>query len=119
MNFINHLLLTLWAIIAPHDLRIEFGERTEIITIEGKLLATPKTKIHEIDDQTSWRTAAQIEVSGYRKNEKWHPAFGKIFVTTPGVLSGNFSGGQTVEVTGVIAPPKFPVAEGLFDYKTY
>ena len=35
------------------------------------------------------------------------------------MLPGEFFAGQAVEVTGVLAPPPVPVAEGLFDYRAY
>jgi len=46
-------------------------------------------------------------------NETWQPAFGEIMVSTPGTPATNFFRGQSIEVSGVIAPPSPPLAEGL------
>jgi competence protein ComEC len=40
-------------------------------------------------------------------------------VATPGTLPARFFAGQPVEITGVIARPPTPLAEGLFDYRNY
>ena len=54
-----------------------------------------------------------------RRGENWQPAVGEIIVATPGTLSDRFFAGQPVEITGVIARPPAPLAEGLFDYRDY
>ena len=46
------------------------------------------------------------------------PAAGTLAVSTRGSLT-NLFGGQTVEVTGVLGPPKGAIAEGTFDYRAY
>jgi hypothetical protein len=58
-------------------------------------------------------------VTGLQRGENWQPADGEIVVTTPGTLSGGFFAGQPVEISGVIARPPPPLAEGLFDYRDY
>ncbi|HWC60917.1 MAG TPA: ComEC/Rec2 family competence protein, partial [Verrucomicrobiae bacterium] len=47
------------------------------------------------------------------------PASGQIVVTTTGDLPENFFAGRQVQIYGVIGPPPLPIAEGLFNYRTY
>jgi hypothetical protein len=54
-----------------------------------------------------------------RWDDNWQPAEGEIVVTTSGTLPGNFFAGQPVEISGVIARPPPPLAEGLFNYRDY
>ncbi|MGI8967442.1 MAG: ComEC/Rec2 family competence protein, partial [Limisphaerales bacterium] len=103
----------------PDDLRIEIGERPEYLTLRGKLSATPEDKSFKKEEEESRRSMAQIEVNAYRRGTNWNPAFGKILAITPDLLSSNFFAGQTVEVTGVLKIPGGPLADGLFDYKTF
>src|SRR2546428_2956797 len=35
------------------------------------------------------------------------------------LFRSNFFAGQTVEITGVVRPPKVAAAEGTFDYRSY
>ena len=106
-------------IASPIDLRRQIGDRVELVTVRGKLCATPRQKIFMRDEQESWRSISKIESDSYFKNGKWHRSFGKILVTTPGTLSRDFFGGQSVEVVGVLQSPKLAVADGLFDYRNY
>src|SRR5439155_15486753 len=95
------------------------GTNLEFVTLRGTLCDTPSQRVYEHRDRGSWRTLARIHVAAMQRDTHWHPAFGRVAVATPGLLSENFFGGQTIEVTGVIRPPKGPAAEGLFDYRTY
>ncbi len=122
------LLLTGWtnfifrtAVISPHDVRNLMEQRTELVTVRGKLSETPFHRVYEHDDKESFRTMAQIELSELRFNRQtnWLPSVGTVAVSTPGILASNFFGGQQVEVTGILFSPKPPVAEGIFDYQTY
>src|ERR1041385_219842 len=112
-------MATRTAVISPCDLRTLVGTNVEFVTIRGRLCDTPVERVYERRDKESWRTLARIEVAALQHNERWQSAFGGVAVATPGVLGTNFFGGQTVEVTGVIRPPKDAAAEGLFDYWTY
>jgi ComEC/Rec2-related protein len=112
-------MATRTAVISPCDLRTLVGTNVEFVTIRGRLCDTPVERVYERRDKESWRTLARIEVAALQHNERWQSAFGGVAVATPGVLGTNFFGGQTVEVTGVIRPPKDAAAEGLFDYRTY
>jgi competence protein ComEC len=107
------------AIISPHDVRQVLSEQPEIVTVRGRLRETPVVHTHDNNGRMTWRTLAQLQVAGLQPNHKgWQPATGRMMVSTPGMLT-NLFGGQTVEVTGVAAPPKFAAAPGLFDYRAY
>lgn len=105
-------------ILSPHDLRTQLGNRAEYLTVRGTLRATPHHRVFENDEEESWRTLAQIDVTEILLDEKWRPAVGRVMASTAGLLE-NFFGGQTVEATGIIQIPRTPIAEGLFDYRTY
>src|SRR6202044_3989266 len=85
----------------------------------GALIETPKIKINERGDRQTEHSLAQIRVTEIRRDNNWQPALGKIIVTTPSALPVNFFAGQSVEISGVIARPAFPPAEGLFDDRDY
>jgi len=95
------------------------GDGPGLATIRGTLRETPALRVFEHDEKPSWRTMAQLDVTAIRlAHQPWRQAHGKIAVTTSGMLTNVF-GGQKVEITGVIAPPKIAAAEGLFDYRAY
>jgi len=120
------ILLVAWtgytlhtAIISPHDLRRVLGAAPEIVTVRGILSETPTIRYSEVGEKTAWHTMARVDVAALRPNrEEWKPATGRVAVSTPGQLTNLFAG-QTVEISGVAAPPKFAAAEGLFDYRNY
>jgi competence protein ComEC len=107
------------AVVSPNDLRTVFGNDTAIVTVRGTLLETPHVKIVERDDQETEHSLAQVRVSELRRGENWQPVTGEIIIATPGTLPANFFAGQPVQITGVIARPPAPLAEGLFDYRNY
>ena len=107
------------AIISPNDLRTLLGNNAALVTVRGTLTETPHLKIVERDDGQIEHVLAQVQATELWCGENWRPALGKIIVTTPGVLASNFFAGQTVEISGVIAPPSAPLADGLFDYRDY
>jgi competence protein ComEC len=107
------------AIISPNDLRNLIGNETEIAAVRGILIQTPQLKISERDGAETEHSLAQIKVTEIRRDDIWQPALGQIIVSTPGALPENFFAGQSVEISGVIARPGFPLAEGLFDDRDY
>jgi len=108
------------AIISPNDLRVIVGEQIDYLTLRGTLCETPYQRVYQHDEEESWRSLAQIDVSALRfHNQTWRHTYGRVAVGTPGILSTNYFAGQTVEITGILRPPKGVVAEGLFDYRTY
>jgi competence protein ComEC len=106
-------------VLAPQDLRRLLGDEPALATVRGTLAETPSQRVSVHDETESWRTLARLDVAALARGSRWQPAGGQIIVATPGILPGGFFQGQEVEITGVIAPPPVPVAEGLFDYRTF
>jgi len=121
------LVLTGWtnltfrtAILSPHDLRIKVENQTVLATIRGQLTETPYQRVFERGEVETWHTLAHVDVRQLRRDRgEWEPATGLLAVSTRGILPTNFFGGQTVEITGVLRPPKGPEVAGAFDYRTY
>lgn len=114
----NYTLHT--TVLSPFDLRKTLAAEPAYISIHGTLAETPHLKLREQRGQEIQHSLAQInvtEISG--DNTTWQPAFGAVIVSTPGALDSNFFAGQSVEVSGLIAPPPPPLADGLFDYRDY
>ncbi len=121
------LFLTGWtnaivqsALISPNDLRQHFDEMPHLVSVRGTLIESPRIKLSEGDDgETSSRSIALVRATSFRRKEAWEPAHGDIQVTTYGPLQAEFRKGEEVEISGVIQPPPAPIAEGLFDYRTF
>jgi competence protein ComEC len=107
------------AVISPIDLRATIGTNDAIVSVRGTLVETPKLKISQRDGEPVEYSLAQIRVTELRREENWRPALGEIIITTPSALPENFFAGQSVEISGVIARPPQPLAEGLFDNRDY
>jgi competence protein ComEC len=107
------------ATISPNDLRLLAGNEPALASIRGTLTETPRLKLIERNHQETLHSIAQVQVNQVRLQDDWQPALGTILVTTPDAPGINFFGSQNVEVSGVIAPPSPPLAEGLFDYRDY
>jgi competence protein ComEC len=114
----NLLLHT--AVISPHDLRSLLQIAPAEVAVRGVLLELPRERAYDFDDETTWRTLAQVRVEALKKgNSGWEPAFGIVAASTRSVLPGLWQAGQRVQVRGVLTEPPVPIAEGLFDYRTY
>lgn len=107
------------AVVSPHDLRFILGDSAALVTVRGTLRETPVLRVFEQDDQESFRTLAQVDLNGIHRGTDWQPAVGRVVVTTIGELPATFFSGQEVEISGVLAPPQTPLAEGLFNYRAY
>jgi ComEC/Rec2-related protein len=107
------------AILAPDDLRLQLGQRTEETRLRGVIQAPPAQRIFERGGREVSHSSTLIKANGIFIGDTWQPAFGKVIATVPGVLSSNFFEGQSVEVAGVIRPPGGPLAPGLFDTRAY
>ncbi len=104
------------AVVSPNDLRRLVGGQTELVSIRGTVARMPQVKIAARNNAEHSLTQVRVtEISG---TDNWQPAFGEIIVSTPSPLA-NFFTGQSVEISGLIAPPAPPLAEGLFDYRDY
>jgi competence protein ComEC len=106
-------------VISPDDLRARFGGEPAIVRVRGELLETPRLKIIERNGEEKFHTAARVGVAEIKGGDDFAFASGEILVTTPGILPANYFAGQPVEITGVIARPPPPLADGLFDMKNY
>lgn len=105
--------------ISPNDLRLLVGTNATLATVRGTLLETPSLKVFLRDEELSKRSAVRMRLTEIRREDRWQPAVGDIIATVPDALPENYFVGQPVEVSGVLAPPPTPIAEGLFDYRTY
>jgi len=107
------------AVIAPDDLRVQPGNLPALVTVQGRLAETPRLRITEFDDRESWHSVVRVHAGEIQEDEKRFPVSGDLIVNTPGILGADYFAGQPVEISGVIAPPPRPLAEGLFDYANY
>ena len=105
--------------ISSQDLRAVLTNSPELVILRGKLAGTPIRRAYVRNNKESWHTLARLNVISLNRDNLWQPAAGQIVVNTPDILPDRFFAGQQVEITGVIAPPPAPIAEGLFDYRTF
>lgn len=106
-------------VVSTNDLRAIIGHAPTLATVRGQLAEMPRLKISERDGEEIWRSVVRVRVTEMSRNKNFLPALGEVVVTTPGVLGSNFFTGQSVEISGVLAEPPAPLAEGLFDFKNY
>jgi competence protein ComEC len=106
------------SIISPHDLRILVGEETKDVNVRGTVSALDVRRF-EADGEQKFRSMARIKVEELQIEDEWRPAYGTVLVSTYDSLEGLYFAGHMVEISGVIHPPKRPIASGLFDYRTF
>ena len=107
-------------VVAPDDLRHLATADAQLISLRGTLVETPYHRVYQHDEETTWRTLAEIQVQAVRRRGgDWEPASGRIVASTPGILPEQFFGGRVVEIEGVLAKPLPPAVPGQFDYRTY
>jgi competence protein ComEC len=107
------------AVLAPHDLRRLVAGEAELVTVHGRLRETPSCRLYQRQAGESTNTLAEVEVESLNPGDTWHPAWGRIAVSTRGALGSEFFAGRRVEIVGVLRAPKPAPADGLFDYRTY
>jgi competence protein ComEC len=107
------------AIISPDDLRAVLAPNPELVTVRGTLRNTPDEHRYLRDNKELFRNTAQVDVTAVQQGANWRPAVGRIVVQTSDARPPEIFANQTVEIYGVIAPPSPPLAEGLFDYRTF
>jgi ComEC/Rec2-related protein len=110
------------AVVSPVDLRQIVDIRPAVanaVSVRGTLAETPHLKIQDRNGEEIQHSLAQVTVMAIRQGGAWQPACGNLIVTTPGTLGSSYFGGQSVEITGSLARPQPPLAEGLFDYRDY
>lgn len=114
INLLGHT-----TVLAPDDLRRLAGLNSSSVVVRGMLMETPRIKMTRPDDPDTARSLTRVRVTDLNRGEAWQSAAGEIIVATPGTLAPVFFAGQTVEITGVLARPPPPLADGLFDYRDY
>jgi ComEC/Rec2-related protein len=102
-------------VISPIDLRLVAGTDAHWATVTGTLQETPTVRASDVAGERTFRNAARVTVQSVILDGTTLPARGDVIVNTPGVLSPNYFGGQRVRISGVLAPPRPPVARELFD----
>ena len=107
------------AVLSPRDLRLLLGDEPALVTVRGVLAETPDVKIVQRDQQEQWHSMARVRVREIRRDGDFQTATGEVLATAPEVLGPDFFAGQPVEFSGVAARPPPPLAEGLFDYRSY
>ena len=108
------------AVLSPHDVRVLVGDRPALVTVRGTLAGPPSQRVVEYKGEEAWHTLAVVEASAIRLDHgPWQPAVGTLQATLKGKTLTNCFDGQALEVEGVLEPPPGPLAEGLFDYRTY
>ena len=108
------------AIVSPNDLRVLLSDRPELTSIRGTLVATPSERVYLNDDGKFYvRTMARVDVTAIQRGTNWVAATGRIAVITPDELQEDYFSGRNVEIYGVLCPPPGPLAEGLFDFRTF
>ena len=107
------------ASLSPWDLRRIMSDRIEYVTIRGVICEAPVLRVAERRGRVVEHSVVDLQVQALRRKTNWQPAFGRVTASTPGVFDGAYFSGQTVEVTGVLQPPKGPIAPGQFDYRAY
>src|ERR1051325_1287625 len=115
----NYLSQT--ALLSPIDLRRLIGTEPVYVTISGVLAEAPVVREHVRRQRLLQRSVVVIEVHALRREHatSFIPAHGRVTASTPGLLNPSFFVGQTLEVTGVLAPPAQPSAPGQLDYCSY
>jgi competence protein ComEC len=120
------LVLTGWtnatwreAIVSSADLRVVAGGQAAAARLRGSIEAPPTQRIFTRGQREQWSSAALIRVNSISTNNEWRPAFGTVIATAPEILPASFFEGQSVEVSGVLQVPRGPLAEGLFDPRTF
>ena len=107
------------AVLSPNDLRRVLPAEPELVEVRGVLSQTPSLRLADDGQKSLWHTMARLQVSAIRIHRGvWKPAFGRMAVSTPAALTNLFAG-ETLEVSGVAAPPRGASAPGLFDYRDY
>jgi len=106
-------------VMAPDDLRRVLGQRTELVTIQGRLCETPSWRLQERRGVETAHTLATLDALQLRRGNTTRSVSGCVLVRTPGRLGEDLLAGRLVEVEGVLGAPKGPAADGLFDYRQY
>lgn len=106
-------------ILSPNDLRVIIADEACLATVRGTLAETPSVRVYDQASQEVSRTLVPVTISQVYRNNHWQPASGRIMAITKGSLPPGLYAGREVEITGVLATPPDPIAQGLFDYRKF
>lgn len=105
--------------INPADVRHLDLEEGWYVTVEGILTETPRQKTTKINGKETHSSLATLNLAQLAHDKSSIPVSGQILVRTSGMLPTSFYKGIPVRITGVLTTPPAPIADGLFDYRTY
>jgi competence protein ComEC len=107
------------AVVSPRDLRLLPGPAPEDVKLRGVICASPTPRIFERGAKEFWHTGTLLQATEICREGHWQPAWGKVIAGTSGVLDSNFFNGRSVEVSGILRPPRGPLADGLMNPRQY
>ncbi len=105
--------------LAADDLRRILGSDPAWVSIRGTLEYSPT--LHEVNGKHDQGVMGMgmVRVNAIKLGDDWQVASGTLLATAPGDPGPLFFTGQSVEINGVAAPPPGPLADGLFDERSY
>ena len=102
---------------SPHDLRAVIQADAEIVTLRGRLVATPSPTNVE---KSGWgKIRLPVDVEAVARDGQWLSADGRVLLNTSQTLGREFYSGRLIEVDGVLAQPPIAKAPGMFDYRRH
>lgn len=87
---------------------------SKIVTVQGELISEGKTNA-----QGRVQFWLKTELVQARKNGNFQPVKGKLYLTLPTDVGGNFTTCQKVQITGTLYRPKAASNPGAMDFKQY
>ena len=112
-------IVTHTAVLSPRDLRALAGNNPAAVSLRGVVAEPTQLKVIKRADGEVRHSLTVLTVTELGGNDGWQSAQGRVMVMTPGTLDARFFPGQPVEVSGALALPAPPLAEGLLDYREY
>ncbi len=103
------------AVVSPHDLRLLIPRGAEIVTVRGKMTSSPDQQLAGLTK----RMLVQMSAESIFLDDKWQPAYGRIFISTTDQLGVEYFAGRMIQVDGVLSPPEMAASPGLFDYREH
>src|SRR5688500_6737285 len=98
-------------IVPAHDIRRALGTQPRLVTVRGTLTETPYHRFSARTEKA--RTLAKIKCEWLKNGPHWQRVTGRVAVSSAGLVPDDMWYGQSVEITGAIAPPEEPIAPGL------
>lgn len=117
----THLAWTVQPI-APHDLRHRVPASEALATLRGTLEGTPEIRLHHRNHQVHTNSLVVLRcltLSLHSTTPHPQPAWGRVLVSTPGLVHTNFRAGSDVHLSGVLRRPRGPQSPGGFDHAAF